>query len=274
MLDFFGVSILFWLEFFLLCTLRIIRSDIMNFDPRIFGQGFHRFVQMEYDLFGGALSPIFHIATFAILFLVFKHGNRYRKLFTIYFALNWIFLFGYWGVFGIVYWAKIGLIYLASFIFAPILLGIMVFNWLRELFNPSIDFDFTDVKKSKFIVLLILLWGFWYPTYIYDRGFIFNIKDLLFSNYGLMPCPTTMVVLSLLTLKYPAGNKTLYNLFTVYALFIGTATVISGWLPDIPFIIIGIYSLTLILWNKRREANPILPGQRKSKIHGGIVEKP
>ena len=59
-----------------------------------------------------------------------------------------------------------------------------------------------------------------------------------------------MVVLSLMTLKYPIGNKKLFNLFTVYALILGTATVLSGWLPDIPFIILGIYSLYLILYNK------------------------
>jgi hypothetical protein len=225
----------------------------MNFDPKVFGEGFHRFVQMEIDIFGMPLSVIFHIATLGILFLVFRYGNKYRKLFTIYFTINWLFLFGYWGVYAIFYWSKIGIPYLATFILTPVLLGLIVFHWIKEIINPTLDLDFKHVKGYKFVVLSIVIWGFWYPTYIYGQGFIFSARDSLLSNYGLMPCPTTMVVLGLLTLKYPKGNRALLNLFTIYALFLGTATVVSGWLPDIPFIILGIYSLALILYYKVRE---------------------
>ncbi|MDD4032870.1 MAG: DUF6064 family protein [Bacteroidales bacterium] len=224
----------------------------MNFDPEIFGEGFHRFVQMEIDLFSIPLGIIFHIFTLIILYLIYRYGNRYRKLFSIYFAFNWLFLFGYWGVYAIIYWSKVGIPYLASYSLTPVLLGLIVIHWIKEITKPKIDFDFKNIKSYKFIVLLIMIWGFWYPTYIYGQGFTFSIKDILLSNYGLMPCPTTMVVLGLLTLKYPNVNKSLYNIFTIYALFIGTATVLSGWLPDIPFIILGIYSLCLIFYNKRK----------------------
>ena len=224
----------------------------MNFDPEIFGEGFHRFVQMEIDLFSIPLGIIFHIFTLIILYLIYRYGNRYRKLFSIYFAFNWLFLFGYWGVYAIIYWSKVGIPYLASYSLTPVLLGLIVIHWIKEITNPKIDFDFKNIKSYKFIVLLIMIWGFWYPTYIYGQGFTFSIKDILISNYCLMPCPTTMVVLGLLTLKYPNVNKSLYNIFTIYALFIGTATVLSGWLPDIPFIILGIYSLCLIFYNKRK----------------------
>jgi hypothetical protein len=222
----------------------------MNFDPKVFGEGFHRFVQMEIDIFRIPLSIIFHIVTLVILYLVFRYGNKYRKLFAGYFAFNWLFLFSYWGVYSIFYWSKIGTLYLANFALTPILLGFIVFYWIKEIINPKFDLDFKNVKGYKFVVLLITIWGFWYPTYIYGQGFIFSIKDTLLSNYGLMPCPTTMFVLSLMTLKYPNVNKGLFNLFTAYSIFLGTATVLSGWLPDIPFIIIGIYSLYLILYNK------------------------
>jgi hypothetical protein len=187
------------------------------------------------------------------LYLVFRYGNKYRKLFTIYFALNWLFLFGYWGVYAIFYWSGIGIPYLATYILTPVLLGLIAFHWIKEIFNPKFDLNFKDIKGYKYIALLIMVWGFWYPTYIYGHGFIFSLKDALLSNYGLMPCPTTMVVLGLMTLKYPKVNKSLYNLFTAYALFLGTATVTTGWFPDIPFVILGIYSLFLILYYKRRE---------------------
>jgi hypothetical protein len=132
----------------------------------------------------------------------------------------------------------------------PVLLGLIIYYWLKEIINPQIDLDFKSTPGKKFIVLIILVWGLWYPTYIYGQGFVFSTKDFVFSNYGLMPCPTTMVVLSLMTLKYPVGNRNLYNLFTVYALFIGTATVLSGWIPDVLFIVLGIFSLSLIIYHK------------------------
>jgi hypothetical protein len=219
----------------------------MNFDPVIFGEGFHRFVQSEVDRFGISLGITFHLLTLIVLVLVFKSGNKYRRFYAIYFASNWIFLFGYWGVYATIYWLNIGIPYFAAYSFTPVLLGLICFYWIKEVLNPEIDWSFDRVKNYRFIVLIIMIWGFWYPTYEYGQGFVFSVKDIMLSNYGLMPCPTTMVVLSLMTLKFPIGNKPLYNLFTVYALFIGTATVLSGWLPDIPFVMLGIYSLFLIL---------------------------
>ena len=224
----------------------------MSFDPEVFGMGFHRFVVMEFAMFGPVLAPILHLATLVILYLVFRYGNNYRKLFTVYFLLNWVILLAYWGVLASVYWAKIGAAYLLSFVAVPILLTFIVVNWVRELKNPKMELDFSKVKKQRFIVLLILIWGFCYPTYIYSQGFAFNPLDLLYSYYGLMPCPTTMVVLSLLTLNYPRGNKTLYNLLTAYAIFIGTPTVATGWIPDVPFVILGIYAFALALVHKLR----------------------
>lgn len=220
------------------------------FDPRTFGESFHQFVQFEYELFGKA-SVFLHIASMLIVLMVFRYGNKYRKLFTVYFTANYAFLFCYWGIYGLAYWYNVGLVYLLVYFITPILLALILVNWIKEVRRQSIDLDFRRTEKHRFIVLVILVWGFWYPTYNYGQGFIFEFADILFSYYGLMPCPTTMVVLSLMTLNYPRGNRTLYNLLTAYALFIGTATVLSGWLPDVPFIVLGIYSMCLIIMNKR-----------------------
>lgn len=226
----------------------------MNFDPAVFGEGFHRFVEFEYRLFGAALAPLLHIASFVILLLVFWRGNKFKKLFTVFYTLNWIFLFGYWGVYAVIYWAKIGMVYLLSYIAAPVLLALIAVSWMRELYLKRIDLDFRHIAAYRWAVLPVLLWGFWYPSYQYGQGFIPSAGDLLFSYYGLMPCPTTMVVLSLFTLNYPRGNRALFHLMTAYALLIGTATVLTGWLPDIPFILIGVYALTLILINKEKHS--------------------
>jgi hypothetical protein len=40
---------------------------------------------------------------------------------------------------------------------------------------------------------------------------------------------------SLLFLKYPAGNRRLFHLLTAYAVFVGAAMVALRCVPDIPF---------------------------------------
>jgi hypothetical protein len=97
------------------------------------------------------------------------------------------------------------------------------------------------------IVIPIIIYGFWYPTFIWGKGFIFTPEDLLFSAYGLMPCPTTMVALGILSLKYPFTNKPLFVSLTIFACMVGTAQITLPYIPDIPLAIIGYYCLSLIL---------------------------
>jgi hypothetical protein len=76
---------------------------------------------------------------------------------------------------------------------------------------------------------------------------------VLFGAYGLMGCPTTMVALSLLFLKYPAGNRRLFHLLTAYAVFVGAAMVALLYVPDIPFFVLGLASLALIVATKIKD---------------------
>lgn len=229
----------------------------MDFDPSVFGLAFHRFVELEYQIFGRIGAPLLHGITLLVILLVFWRGNRARLPFVIFFTLNWLFLFGFWGVYAVFYWAKIGIIYLLVYLAAPVLLTLITISWIRELFQKKIDLDLKHCSKWHWVVLPIIIWGFWYPTYVYGQGFALKASDLLFSYYGLMPCPTTMVVLGLFTLNYPMGNRTLFNLMTIYALLIGTATVLTGWLPDVPFILIGLYSLGLILFHRPKRSDQL-----------------
>lgn len=126
-----------------------------------------------------------------------------------------------------------------------------MFQWIKELRNPRIDLEFTGIRKWGLLVAIpIMVFGFWYPTYVYGVGFSILPKDLLFSFYGLMPCPTTMVVLGLLSLKYPRGNRSLFNALTLFAVWIGTAQILISYVPDYPLALIGYFSLGLIILNK------------------------
>jgi hypothetical protein len=226
-----------------------------GFDPAIFaafGRAFGKLVAEYQNGIGFWLAPVFHIATLVILLLIIKYGNRYRKAFSIYFMINYLWMFIYVGiVMSFLFYREIGIWTLVFWSFTPILLGIIAFQWIKELKSPKIDLDFAGIRKWRLLVIPIIIFGFWYPTYVYGVGFSILPKDLLFSCYGLMPCPTTMLVLGLLSLKYPRGNRSLFKALTLFAVWIGTLQSLPhGYVPDIPLALIGYFSLGLIILNK------------------------
>ncbi len=119
-----------------------------------------------------------------------------------------------------------------------------------ELFKEEIDVDFKNISKWRLFILPIILFGFYYPTFVYNQGFKFLAKDFLFSFYGLMPCPTTMVVLGLFSLKYPNTNKSLFLSLMLYSIIIGTAQIAIRYVPDYPLAFIGYYSIILMIIDK------------------------
>ena len=222
-----------------------------GFDPPTFGRTFEKLVAEYQSGVGFWLAPVFHIATILVLFLALKYGNRYRKAFTIYFTLNYLWIFIYAGiVMSFLFYREMGRRSLAFWSIIPVLTGVIVFQWVKELKSPKIDLDFTNIRKWRLLVIPIIIFGFWYPTYVYGVGFSILPKDLMFSFYGLMPCPTTMMLLGLLSLKYPRGNRSLFNVLTLFAVWIGTAQVLIGYVPDYPLALIGYYSLGIIILNK------------------------
>jgi hypothetical protein len=152
---------------------------------------------------------------------------------VVFFTLNWLFLFGFWGIFAVFYWTKIGLSYLLSYLAAPVLLALITIAWIRKLFQKKIDLDFKRFKNAMDRSAGSHL-GIWYPTYLYGQGFVPKVGDLLFSimDYAL---PDYDGRFESSDVEVPEGNRTLFNLMTAYAIIIGTATVLTGWLPDIPF---------------------------------------
>lgn len=204
----------------------------------------------EYRNLFAWLAPLPHIAALVLVYLVFRYGNRFRKLFTAYYILNYIWMLIFVGLWFSVHLVdRIGWPALAMYGATPILLAVTLFSWIQEYRNPQLDLDFTEFRKWRLLIAVpMMLWGFWYPPYEWGVGLHFDPGELLFGAFGLMGCPTTMFVLAILFLKYPKGNKTLYNLLTTYAVCIGAAMVALKYVPDIPFFIMGLAALGLILY--------------------------
>lgn len=209
----------------------------------------------EYRHMFAWLAVVPHIVFLALFGLILRHGNRYRKAFTLYYILNfiWVLVFvGGW--FSIQLYQRMGLAALAMYIGTPVLLCVILYQWMQEWRIPRLELNLSGISRWRWVVALpFILWGFWYPPYEWGVGLVFDPRELLFGAYGLMGCPTTLVPLALLFLKYPAGNRPLYHALTAYAVIVGLAMVALKYVPDIPFFFMGLIALGSILIHKRKE---------------------
>ena len=80
-----------------------------------------------------------------------------------------------------------------------------------------------------------------------------------------MGCPSTMVALSLLFLKYPAGNRPLFYALTAFAVIIGLFMTLLHYWPDIPLFVMGLASLGLIIVTRLKERGKALSKQSFSE---------
>ena len=222
-----------------------------NFSPELFGRSFGE-VTMDYiHGIGRFIAPIFHIIALIIIALVIIQGNKKIRLFTIYFIINYLWLFIFVGLYiSFLLFKKMGITFLLFWGPVPFLLFYILLKWINELKSKKNNLDFNNIPFYRLLVLPVILFGFWYPSYIWNLGFTFSLKDLLFSSFGLMPCPTTMVVLSLLTLKYPNVNKKLFYSLTLFSVMVGTAQIAIRYVPDYPLAFLGYYSVFLILLDR------------------------
>ena len=225
-----------------------------NFDPTQFGILMGQLTEQYRSTYAWvALIP--HIVFLVLFYLILRYGNRYRKAFTIYYIVNfvWVFIFvGGW--FSVQVYKHLGIPALMMYIGTPPLILVILIQWIQELRSSRLDLDLSKVSIWRWVIALpFILWGFWYPPYEWGVRLIFDPKELLFGAYGLMGCPTTLVPLALLFLKYPAGNRSLFHALTAYAVIVGFAMVMLMYIPDIPFFAMGLLSLGLILFTKSRE---------------------
>jgi hypothetical protein len=228
----------------------------------------------EYRTAFAGVALLWHVSTLAVLCLVVRYGNRYRRLFAAYFTLAYAWLVVFVGVWmSVQLFERMGAVALAVYGATPAFLLVILVAWLRELRSPRLDLDLRSIERWRLLVAVpMFLWGFWYPPYIFGERLVFDPAELMFGAYGLMGCPTTMVVLSLLFLTYPSGNRRLFHLLTAYAVLVGAAMVALRYVPDIPFFILGIASVALIVRSGRHIGKMTLSG--RGEVEGIELRRP
>ena len=114
-----------------------------DFDPTQFGITMGQLVA-EYRAAYAWLAPLPHVATLLLLYALFRYGQRARKAFTLYFILTyvWAVIFvGGW--FSVQLYRRLGLPALGMYGATPILLLLILYQWVQELRMTRLDLDFT-----------------------------------------------------------------------------------------------------------------------------------
>jgi hypothetical protein len=113
-----------------------------------------------------------------------RYGNRYRRVFAAYVALNYAWLVALVGIWmSVQLHARMGAVALAVYGATPVFLLIILYQWIQELKVPKLDLDFSGIEKWRLLVAVpMLAWGFWYPPYIFGVRLVLDPTELLFGR--------------------------------------------------------------------------------------------
>lgn len=136
--------------------------------------------------------------------------------------------------------------------FHVITMGLLAVFAGIEFWQGKNEFTLHKINTRSLIALLSIFIGFWYPEFVKVNP----IALLLFSPVGIVPCPTLLIVLGLLTLAYPRVNKTQYIITVLMGAFYGSTGVFQlKVILDLPIIIIVAYAFLLLLKDRLVRAN-------------------
>lgn len=194
------------------------------------------------------LSPVIHVMTVALLVALYWKGSKIGRVASAFFGILFLFI-----AFSnhITVTQSYGLVVVTGNLILILVVGLF---WMWEAYDPKNVYVFQKLPTWRYWVLPLAFLAFWFPMSA-EASPDFNPLLLLTSSFGVMFCPTTPVVISLLTLIYPNANKHVLRVTSFVGLIIGLFNVLSFfvmpgyplWLLILhtPLIIISLYGLLL-----------------------------
>lgn len=144
--------------------------------------------------------------------------------------------------------ATVSFVYGNPFIF--LIMAVLTIFALIELRQGKNEFTTPKFNLHTLIAFTSIIIGFWYPHFVKANP----IALLLVSPAGIIPCPTLLIVLGLLTLAYPKVNKTQYIITVLIGTFHGNTGVfqLKVFLDMAIIIVVGYAFFCLIkTWAQR-----------------------
>jgi hypothetical protein len=166
------------------------------------------------------LSPVVHIVTVALLIALVLYGSKAGRVVDAFFAILFLFI-----AFSnhIAVTDTYGLAVVTGNLVPVLIVGLF---WVWEVYKPKNDYVFKRLPGWRYWVLPFAFLAFWSPI---DNQLNPNFNPLLLlnSSFGVMYCPTTPVVITLLTLIYPRVNGHVLRTTSFVGLIIGLFNVLS-----------------------------------------------
>jgi len=169
------------------------------------------------------LSPAIHIVTVTLLAAAYLYGTKVGRIINAYFGFLLLFI-----AFSnhIAMTENYGLVIITGNL-VPIF--IVSLFWMLEVFRPKNEYVFRRLPAWRYWVVPFVVLAFWSPINP-DLSPNLNPLLLLTSSFGVMYCPTTPLVVALLTLIYPKANTLLLKVTSFVGLFIGIFNILSYFL--------------------------------------------
>ena len=208
------------------------------------------------------LSPIVHVITVALLVALYLCVPRVGRVVDVFFAILLLFI-----AFSnhIAVTDNYGLAVVTGNL-VPIL--IVVLFWIWEVYKPQNNYVFERLPAWRYWVLPFAFLAFWSQIDA-QLNPDFNPLLLLNSSFGVMYCPTTPVIIALLTLIYPRVNTyvlrttsfvgLIMGLFNVMSYFIMPGYTLWNLVLHTPLIFISLYGLLIPILVKKRVRERPLP---------------
>jgi hypothetical protein len=200
------------------------------------------------------LSPIVHVITVALLVALYLCVPRVGRVVDVFFAILLLFI-----AFSnhIAVTDNYGLAVVTGNL-VPIL--IVVLFWIWEVYKPQNNYVFERLPAWRYWVLPFAFLAFWSPIDA-QLNPDFNPLLLLNSSFGVMYCPTTPVIIALLTLIYPKVNTYVLRTTSFVGLMIGLFNTMSYFIMPgytlwnlvlhTPLIFISLYGLLIPILVKK-----------------------
>ncbi len=201
------------------------------------------------------LTSAIHIFTLALLITLFWYGSKVGRIASAFFGGLFIFI-----AFSnhITITQSYGLVVVAGNLVSVFVVGLF---WLWEVHRPHNVYVFQKLAAWRYWMIPLVILAFWFPMNANANP---DFSPLLFftSSFGVMFCPTTPLIIALLTLIYPNVNMNVLRVTSFVGLLFGFFNVLSFfvmpgyslWLLILhtPLILVSLYGLLLpILVEKR-----------------------
>jgi len=166
------------------------------------------------------LSPIIHVITVVLLVALYLYGSRIGRVADAFFGI--LFLFFAFGN-HIAVTENYGLVVLTGNLVPILIVGLL---WMWEVHKPLNKYVFQRLPAWRYWVLPLVFLAFWSPINA-ELNPDFNPFLLLTSSFGVMYCPTTPLIVAVLTLIYPRVNIFLLRITSFVGLLIGIFNAMS-----------------------------------------------